>query len=38
MPRAAEIVTTELVEKGVSLGDVSKALGLESIKTTEKHY
>jgi integrase len=27
-----------LLEKGVPLGDVSRALGHESIKTTEKYY
>lgn len=36
--RLRDTFAVHLLEKGVPLEDVSKALGHESIKTTEKHY
>jgi site-specific recombinase XerD len=36
--RLRDTFAVDLLQKGVPLPDVSKALGHESIKTTEKHY
>jgi integrase len=36
--RLRDTFAVDLLQKGVPLEDVSKALGHESIKTTEKHY
>ena len=36
--RLRDTFAVDLLEKGVSLEDVSKLLGHTSIKTTEKHY
>ena len=36
--RLRDTFAVDLLEKGVPLEEVSKLLGHESIKTTEKHY
>lgn len=36
--RLRDTFAVDLLEKGVPLEEVSKLLGRESIKTTEKHY
>lgn len=36
--RLRETFAVDLLEKGVPLEEVSKALGHDSIKTTERHY
>jgi len=36
--RLRDTFAVSMLERGVPIGDVSKALGHESIRTTEKHY
>jgi integrase len=36
--RLRDTFAVDLLEKGIPLEEVSKALGHESIKTTERHY